>query len=181
MTRPVLLLDVDGVLLPFGGPGEMPVGGYERATIPSPFGGMTGIRWSAEIVDEIAELDAEVRWCSSWCTLPTEFSPNLLLGPLFGWPRLDNATPTNGFRISDLHVGGWEWKRSAALHVVGDEHRSLIWIDDDVVDILDIRRTGRRHRAVRQLSAQPHLVIAPDPHVGLTRDDLRAVRRFVAP
>lgn len=48
------------------------------------------------------------------------------------------------------------------------------------VDILDIHRTGRRHRNVRRLAARPHLVIAPDPKVGLTRSDLRAVRRFLA-
>lgn len=114
MTKPLLLLDVDGVCLPFGG--------YpSTAAFATRYESHDTNRIPESIMVHINELLShfDVHWCTGW-----EHEANSLLAPLNGLPQL----PVVELRGVDPYAV--HWKLNAIIEYVGD--RPFVFIDDDI-------------------------------------------------
>ncbi|MGY1714201.1 HAD domain-containing protein [Geodermatophilus sp. SYSU D01106] len=166
--RPILLLDVDGVL---NAPRrELPAGWRQ--------GSFNGYRlaWDPTITARLRELHesgrVEIQWLTTWAG-----DADRLLAEPMGLPRglrvhaRAGAAPT-GFLGIFGGGSGW-WKLTAAQEVAAAEpDRRIVWIDDDLAEQAD--DTGD------WLAANPHvLVVAPDLYVGLTHEQLDRVEEWL--
>ena len=156
--RPLLALDVDGVLNPFRAT-QAPrkhFEGYRRHTLK-------GYRlWlTPEHGKLLLDLDLDIVWATTW-----EDDANELVAPLVGLPQTLPVLHMNF--PDDLRDDGCG-KRPALSRFV--ETRPLIWVDDDL---------GASDYEWADSLAQPSLLLAPDPHVGLTRPHIEKIGGFVA-
>lgn len=144
--KPLLLLDVDGVLCVLGrGPrGERCVEGVV---------GEMPVRISKETPARLAHLAEHFRlvWATAW-----EHGANEHLAPLLGLPPL----PTILFEDDDPLEPGENYKATAVAAFVGDV--PCAWVDD-VLSHAD-------HEWARARPA-PTLLLETDPRTGLTEDD----------
>jgi hypothetical protein len=161
---PVWLLDVDGVLNVtkpgWGGPprhGEVAYGEQ-----------VFRMNWAPQLIAELVRLHrsraVEFRWTT---TLVDHIDQ---VGAMMRLPRFPTAF--SGLP-SDPHVKAPTLKTDAALHVVGQEQRPLIWTDEDAIPT-----SGTLLRRL-QGRGLPLLLIAPDPRRGLQPADLHAVTEFL--
>jgi hypothetical protein len=173
-VRPLLLVDVDGVLCPFGGP--MP-DGYQAAQL----GAEGDLRWSEQNAGRLERL-AEVFDCA-WCTA-----------------RYDDVLTT----IARLHGFGEDWpvvsfeggayKSEGRYYIVraelerdttwklpfvrvwleqnGWEDRPLAWLDDDTTRDVYLWEWERNQQQI------PTLVWHVSPALGLTNTDTNHVRAW---
>jgi Swiss Army Knife RNA repair-like protein len=166
--RPILLLDVDGVL---NSPRRQLPEGWRQGT----FNGFR-LSWDPTITARLRELHesgrVEIQWLTTWTT----DADRLLAAPM-GLPRglkthaRADTAPTGFFGSLD-GASGW-WKLAVAQEVAAAEpDRRIVWIDDDLAEQAD--DTGD------WLAANPHvLVVAPDLAVGLTHSQLDAVEAWL--
>lgn len=154
MDRPLLLLDIDGVLNPSrsaacpAGYREVPIGG-----------GRDPLRIRDQHADWLTELSAalDLVWATGW-----RDAANQIVAPLLRLPRLPVVTlPPGPF---DLDA-----KMAAAMAHVAD--RPAAWIDDQLTPAV------RRWAAARTPAT---LLIDADPAVGLTRQMVDATLRWAA-
>jgi HAD domain in Swiss Army Knife RNA repair proteins len=144
MPRPVLLLDVDGVLNPYGTP-QCPPGFTEHDLFP----GEEPVRLCPTHGEWITELRQvfDVVWATSW-----NDEANRLLAPLLRIGVLPVVTmPQIPFQPRD--------KVHAIAHFVGQ--RPAVWIDDLHAPEAWTWSTTRQ---------QPTLLIPITPATGLTRE-----------
>ncbi|MET8040516.1 HAD domain-containing protein [Micromonospora sp. NPDC005215] len=144
MTRPVLLLDIDGVLSPYGTP-HPPVGYSAHALFPGEEAVRVNPAHGAWITEASTVLD--IAWATSW-----NDEANQLLAPLLHIAPLPVVTmPPPPFDPAE------KIPRIAAYA----QQRPLAWIDD--------LHPPQAHRwAATRIS--PTLLITADPATGLTRD-----------
>ncbi len=146
--RPLLLLDIDGVISLFGfDPAQPPRGSYHSIDgIPHFLAGEAGAH-----LHTLSEPYEQV-WCSGWEEKANEYLPHLLglPGPL---PFL---TFERAPGRADAH-----WKLAAIDAHAG--HRALAWIDDAF--------NGACHEWARRRAA-PTLLLATSPERGLQRKDV---------
>ena len=147
--RPLLLLDVDGVLNPLG-VREAP--GFTAHRV----GGMTVLlspahgRWLTALADRF-----DLVWATSW-----EQDADLLIADLVGIPRgLPFITFTN--------QSGWTAKLPDVDRYVGD--RAVAWVDDQL---------GPEIQAWAAARTSPTLLVATDHRVGLTMDHIEQLQAF---
>ncbi len=187
MTRPLVLLDVDGVLnaVPYFGRSEAwadwQVG--EAAAAGSRF----RITWSPSVVNAVLSWreSADVQWLTTW-----GHDANASLRHLVGLPELpvagtheDAADPAGAADAEagahaavtpaapDPLTGRW-WKFDVVRRLVQEcPDRRIVWIDDDLARQEDIRTWMRR-------TAQC-LLVAPEPSSGLTSAHLDSVAAFL--
>lgn len=151
---PLILLDVDGVLLPFGGE---PPAGCVRLASPDE-------NWCLPEAMEIfalAEL-VELAWCSGW--EPHIASELVPLFELAGWPlpqMRELAMP-----IFTDHER--TWKLPLVQEEAGD--RPLVWVDDEI---------GADAWAWAEAREHPTLLVQPRPHLGLSRAQLEEIRAWL--
>lgn len=151
--RPVVALDVDGVLFPLGArPGDpiLVPEGYIEATV----WGMP-VSYHPDLPAFLAQVHelAEIVWATSWAE-----GANGHIGPLFG---LD-ARPT-------LDVRGDRW---AAVSAFADE-RPLVWCEDMPLSRADRTALKQRNRIT------PTLRITPRRDLGLTARHHSRILRFL--
>jgi hypothetical protein len=166
--RPILLLDVDGVL---NAPRVDLPEGWRRGT----FNGYV-LSWDPTVTARLRELHesgrVEIQWLTTWTT-----DADRLLAEPMGLPRglVTHAradTAPTGFAGSFSGGSGW-WKLTAARAVAEAEpDRRIVWIDDDLAE--QAADTGE------WLAARPHvLVVAPDLFVGLTHAQLDEIEAWL--
>ena len=149
MTRPLLLLDIDGVLNPLGvreaaGFIEHQVGGM--TVLLSPAHG----RWLTALAERF-----DLVWATSW-----EQDADLLIADLVGIPRgLPYITFTN--------QSGWTAKLPDVDRYVGD--RAVAWIDDQI---------GPAEEAWAAERSSPTLLVRTDQRVGLTTEHVDQLLEF---
>ena len=119
--KPLLLLDIDGVLNPLS---NNPPPGYQTYWIDGYSVALSERhgRWFRELHDLF-----DIVWASTW-----EHSANESVGPLLGLPQL-GVVEFGEDRVGDT------WKLQAVVAYAED--RPLVWIDDMLYD--DARTLGR--------------------------------------
>lgn len=164
VTRPVWLLDVDGVLNA-SRPGW---GGPPRTRTAYAEGLAWRMRYAPALIDRIRAVTgarlAEVRWATTWVPYADQVERAM------GLPSLPLA-----FTAADIEAAGSARaaKEAAARAVVHKERRPLVWTDDDVVP------DDEALRAPYQAPGVPALLLRPDGRRGLRPADMDAVEAFL--
>jgi hypothetical protein len=155
MNRPLLLIDVDGVISLFGfDPAQPPDGRYQIVDGIAHF-------LSSGAGPRLVELSHrfEPAWCTGWEDKANDYLPHALglPGP---WPYLQFAGPAV--------AGSGHWKLEAIDAYAGPS-RPLAWIDDG---------HDERTEAWAQARPGPTLLITTDPAVGLTAEHVAALLQW---
>lgn len=156
--RPLLFLDVDGVLLPFGGDmrREPPV-----ATVDTHLN-----RLNPQLGPRLAALPCDLAWATSW-----EQQANTEVAPRIGLPSLSVVQwPEPSIeREREDQWFGLHWKTRPL--VAWAERRPFIWVDDEMTDAdRDWVRTHHDGRALLHHVA---------PSRGLTAEDIAVFDRWL--
>ena len=185
---PLVLLDVDGVLNALG-PSDDSWHDWERGSAVAA-GRTWPVRWSPSVVAAVRSWQdvADVQWLTTWGE-----DANAGLHALLGLPELPVAgtaqepaapEPVQGAPATDEPAlaavtpaapdplsGRW-WKFDVVRRLVSAQpERRVVWIDDDLVAVQDVRAWTRAHADC--------LLVAPDPRTGLVAPQLRSVERFL--
>ena len=147
--RPLLLLDVDGVLMPVGR--SVPPG-FERSTSPT-FDIVVSPQHGAWL-HQLREL-FDLVWATSWGD-----TANDTFGAYFGLPHLPSVP------LKTLTTDGTRKLQSVAAYV-GD--RALAWIDDELYEDAELWAGDRD---------APTLLIRTAASVGLRRDHVERLVTF---
>ncbi|MEV6107487.1 hypothetical protein AB0M28_22685 [Streptomyces sp. NPDC051940] len=152
--RPILFLDVDGPLIPFGADGGYPV--YP----PEPAGNPLLARLDPALGPRLLALGCSLVWATTW-----QHDANVWISPRLGLPSLpvvdwpDLAEPPHG-----LH-----WKTPALVDWAAG--RPFAWVDDEI---------GARDRSwVAAVHPGRALLRHVDHRRGLTDGDFAAVEEWV--
>ena len=181
MTRPLVLIDVDGVVNALGVSlawddwRDGHAVADERA-FP--------IRWSPTVVSRVLGWTevADVQWLTTW-----GHDANTSLRHLLAMPELTVAgthTDPDGQQspeaaahaqvtpaARDALTGRW-WKFDVVRRLVQREPgRPVVWLDDDLAGQRDVHAWMHAHTDC--------LLVAPDPGSGLTADQLDAIGVFL--
>lgn len=184
MSRPLVLLDVDGVLNALGPGAAWPDWQTGDAVAD---GRRFRIRWSPSVVSRVVRWSkvTDVHWLTTW-----GHDANRSLRHLVDLPELpvagtydddqDDWVPPDADSHAeaapagpDELTGQW-WKFDVVRRLVrADPERPLVWLDDDLAVASDMVAWTREH-------ATASLLVAPDPGSGLVSHDLDAVDAFLA-
>ncbi|MBZ9639688.1 HAD domain-containing protein [Streptomyces sp. PSKA30] len=168
MRPPYLLLDIDGVLIPFPDDDGTPPPTHARHDVvptgrepDDPVAIWLNPAHGPMLMDVIRTRLVTPIWCTSWRQDATT-----LIGPLLDLPPLpyvDLPRP----QITTSHPHGYLWKRDHAD--VWLEDTPAVWIDDDFTSL---DHTWAAERTARGVAT---LLVQPDPHVGLLAEHLAEV------
>ena len=153
--RPLLFLDVDGTLLPLGGP---PV----AATAPAPSSADNPLlaRIDRRVGRELSSLPCDPVWATTWMS-----DANDVIAPLLGWPVL----PVVRWPDAD-DAGPQHW--TTAPRVAWAAGRTFVWVDDEITDV-DRAWVATHHPG----DALLHRV---DARTGITDQDIADIRTWLA-
>jgi hypothetical protein len=153
--KPLLLVDVDGVISLYGfGPDERPSGSFQLVDGIGHFLSSTA---GPYLLDLAARY--ELVWCSGWEEKANEYLPNAL--------GLDGPLPFLTFEHTPTG-GAPHWKLPAIDAYAGAE-RPLAWIDDSHDD--ESRAWAARRRG-------PTVLVDTEPATGITAAHVRRLTRW---
>ncbi|MFJ8097848.1 HAD domain-containing protein [Streptomyces griseofuscus] len=172
MRPPYLLLDVDGVLIPFpDADGTSPATHDRHDVVPTGRSADDPVTvWLSPshgplLMDVIRTGLVTPVWCTSWRQDATT-----LIGPLLGLPSLpyvDLPRP----QITTSHPNGYLWKRDHVDVWLGD--MPVAWVDDDFTAL------DHAWAAERTARGMATFLVQPDPHIGLLAEHLAEVMEWV--
>lgn len=188
--RPLLLLDVDGVLNAVTTRPDPAVWPDWQTGQAVAAGRSWPIHWSASVVAAVIGWHgvADVQWLTTWghdangglrelLGLPelpvagTYADANVPLGAGEPDPELPGSLAAVTPAAPDELTGRW-WKFDVARRLVRtDPHRAVVWVDDDLAGEPEVR--GWMERESRCL------LVAPYPPTGLAPADLATVDDFL--
>ncbi|MEU7962250.1 HAD domain-containing protein [Streptomyces sp. NPDC049097] len=152
--RPLLFLDVDGPLIPFGpSPGRLRAAASSSEMLLDRENPLLG-RLDPTVGPRLTALECDLVWASTWVE-----EANESVAPRIGLPRL----PVVGWPEEPADEGprGLHWKTRHLVEWAG--RRPFIWVDDEIGD-MDRMWVAAQHR-------EPSLLHRVDPRVGLTDGD----------
>jgi hypothetical protein len=150
-SRPLLLIDIDGVISLFGfPPHSRPEGSFHAIDGMPHFLSTTAARHLLSLVSVFDPV-----WCSGWEEKADEYLPHLLGLPA-GLPFLSFERNVGGAKTARAH-----WKIDA-IDTYADPHRPLAWIDDAFNDACHEWGAAR---------PGPTLLVQTAPHAGLTKHE----------
>ncbi|MEU9127196.1 HAD domain-containing protein [Kitasatospora sp. NPDC048540] len=164
---PLLFLDVDGPLIPFGATREQLPDGYP--VFRTPAGSGPGANPLLARIDpahgpRLAALGCELVWATTWGE-----EANECVAPLLGLPALPVAAwpePTEDDGAG--HGGGLHWKTRPLVEQAAG--RRFLWVDDEITEA-DRAWVSAHHPG-------PALLHRVDPRRGLTDADYTALGRW---
>jgi len=171
MSTPHLLLDIDGVLIPFPDRNhQRPPTHVRHLVVPTGHDPTDAVpiwlnpQHGALINDLLDTHELHPVWCTSW-----RHDANTHIAHRIGLRALDVIDLPRP-DITTSHPHGYLWKRDhVAQWAAGDP---LAWIDDDFT-------TFDHEWAVRRTATTaPTLLVQPDPCIGLTPQHLDQVRAW---
>lgn len=154
MDRPILFLDVDGPLIPFGPSFSRAQAVASESGLFPDRGNPLLERLNPAIGPRLMALGCDLVWATTWAE-----EANESVAPRIGLPRLPvvewpEAALDNGPR-------GLHWKTRYLVEWAG--HRPFIWIDDEI-SAMDRQWVAAQHH-------RPALLHRVDPGQGLTEGD----------
>jgi hypothetical protein len=155
--RPVLFLDVDGPLIPFGGPGYGPpaTARIRQAARANPLLERLDPRHGAWL----AALPCDLVWATTWGA-----DANEVIAPLLDLPSLPVADWPDDDPAGPVH-----WKtRGLVAWAAG---RAFVWVDDEI--------TAADRDWVAAHHPGPALLHTVDHRRGLTPEDVAAIGRWL--
>ncbi|WP_405819810.1 hypothetical protein OG241_30780 [Streptomyces sp. NBC_01390] len=172
---PLLFLDVDGPLIPFGGTREQYPDGYptyrpaRRPLLPAGETNPLLPRIDPALGPRLVALGCELVWATTWmdeaneCVSPWLGLPAL---PVVNWPE-----PADDDPLDPPGAPGVHWKTRPLVDAAAG--RDFVWLDDEVTDA-DRRWVAEHHRGRALL----HRV---DPQHGMCDADFVAVEEWLQP
>lgn len=176
--KPILLLDVDGVLNPLDA---------EDLSLFDPLEDVVGA-WAtqAEVYHskhnhvrlEVLQLRFDLVWCTGW-----EDRANDVVGPVHGLPKLD-VVRFDSMTLGGVHLpptfSGQEWLESTscwklpwvASWLERHDNPPVAWVDDQI-EQGDLEWANRRN-----VAGQPTFLVRPDPTKGLTDEHVRHLMQW---
>lgn len=172
MTKPLLLIDVDGPLNSFGGPysGQPAPGGYTPYRLRDrSFTDPDGNPWTegglrvwlnpghGPMLLALADR-FELVWCTAWRETANEF-----IAPVLGLPELPVVKLEGGWQeLTDTH-----WKIPGVEAFAAE--RALAWFDDE------FKPADFEWAEKRTADGAPTLIVRIDPLHGIRQRDIDAV------
>ncbi|MFI6309902.1 HAD domain-containing protein [Nocardia fusca] len=160
--KPLLFLDVDGPLIPFG---RTPVSASDPLFAPERHDeNPIAARIDPALGPLLIALPCELIWATTWA-----HEANRSISPVLGMPTL---AVTDWPDEQDDHIDEWfrlHWKTRALVERAGG--RPFIWIDDEIGDS-DQKWVSEQHPGRA-------LLYRVDPRVGLRPNDLDTVSEWL--
>jgi hypothetical protein len=160
MRPPYLLLDIDGVFIPFpNAEGTSPSTHIRHDVLPAgrdpddPVTIWLNLEHGPLLIDLMKTGLVTTVWCTSW-----RQDAATIVGPLLGLPLLPHIDLPRP-QITTSHPNGYLWKRDYVDSWLADA--PVVWIDDDFTSL------DHTWAAERTACGLPTLLVQPDPHVGL--------------
>jgi hypothetical protein len=157
MNLPHLLLDVDGVLIPFPDHrGQGPASHLRHLVAPTdhdPVPIWLNPQHGTLINNVLSRGLLHPVWCTSW-----RHDANTHIGPKINLPPFD-VLDLPRLNITTSHPHGHLWKRDHVNTWAGAD--PIAWIDDDFTPL------DHQWAADRTIQVAPTLLIQPDPTIGL--------------
>lgn len=163
-TRPLLFLDVDGPLLPFGRTPEAAVPGAHPTDDSHDGSNPLATRLDSSLGPLLSALPCDLVWATTWM-----HEANAALGPALGLPTLPVVEWPGSTDDRIDHWFGLHWKTRTVVDWAA--RRPFIWIDDEISD--SDREWVSEHHPDRAL------LYRVDPRIGLRHNDFAVLAEWL--